>query len=137
MTDRRAFLAAALIAPIAISTPAFAADHFRPAWEIALAAERLAWNEMEAFHAANVRPLDLAHRAGTGSLEAVLKAEEAWSEYTSAHAQAVNNLLLTAAPNWAAVEKKLEMGINDDAFGSDDQGEAMLKAILADVKRLA
>lgn len=136
MTDRRAFLTAALAAPIALSAPAYAANHYRPAWEIAVAGERHAFNEMEEVHATKVRPLDMAHRAGKGSFDAVVEAEEMWSKYTIAHARAVNNLIMTPAPDLAAVQKKLEMGIRDCAFGSDDQGEAMLKVILEDVRRL-
>lgn len=137
MTDRRSFIAGLALAPVALSTPAIAANPYRPPWDMAVTAQRKAWDAMEAFYAANIQPANLAHDAGTGSFDAVVDAEEAWSPYTTAHAQAVNTVLMTAAPDWAAVAQKLEMGLEQYAFDGGDKSEEMLKIILADVRRLS
>ena len=137
MSDRRSFITGLALVPVALSAPALAANSHRPAWDAAISAERKAWEAMEAFHAANVQPANLAHDAGVGSFDAVVDAEEAWSPYTSAHADAVNTVLMTASPDWAAVAQKLEMGLTDYAFDGSAKSETMLKIILADVRRLS
>lgn len=137
MTDRRTFIAGLALAPVALSTPSIAANPFHPAWDMAVGAERKACEAMETFLAEKVRPADLAHKAGAGPFDAVVEAEEAWTPYTKAHAQAVNTVLMTPAPDWAAVAQKLEMGLADYAFDGSASSEAMLKTILADVRRLS
>lgn len=143
VSGRRAFIAGLALAPVAIAAPAMA--HGAPimvcapansAWQAALADERKAALASESFYAAHVAPANAAFDAGTASISAVHEQEEAWGEYTSAHADAVNALLLTPAPTLDDVVHKLRMGIRDYAFDGSDQGCKMLEIIASDIERL-
>ena len=109
----------------------------RSAWDAAVAAEREARAAMDAFHALHVEPAEAAHDAGTASFEHVSEMEERYGLYTSAHAEAIDAVILTPAPDWAAVAKKLELGLADNAFDASEEADDMLRVVLSDVRRLA
>lgn len=143
VSGRRAFLVGLAMAPVAVAAPALA--HGAPimvcapadsAWQAALADERKAALASESFYAAHVAPANAAFDAGTASISAVHEQEEAWGDYTAAHADAVNALLLTPAPTLEDVVHKLRMGIRDYAFDGSDQGCKMLEIIASDIERL-
>lgn len=143
MTDRRTFIAGLALVPVALAAPAMAhgapimvCAPTDPAWQAALADEREAALASERFYAAHVAPAIAAHDAGTATFSEVHDQEEAWGEYTSAHADAVNALLLTPAPTLEDVVHKLRVGIRDYAFDGSDQGCKMLEIIASDIERL-
>lgn len=108
-----------------------------PTWEAALAAERAAADASELYYALHVAPAIQAHDAGTGSYAQARDAEEAWGDYTSAHAVAINNLLATPAPTLEAVALKLRFGIKDWVFDGSEHSLDLIAIIADDIERLA
>lgn len=106
------------------------------AWGAALAAERAAFQTSDRFYDANVRPAVASHNAGSGSFDAVVEQEEAWSPYNSAHADAINALILTPAPSLEAVTHKLRLGIEHWVFDGSSQSLEMVSVIADDIDRL-
>lgn len=105
-------------------------------WQAASSAERSAFEASERYYAAMVEPAVQAHDAGAGSFDSVREQEDAWGNYTSAHADAVDALILTPAPTLEAVAHKLRLGIDNLAFDGTKKSFAMVEAIAADVDRL-
>lgn len=145
-SSRRDVMRALAIIPATLVAPAAAnaavglvcapAASIYPDWQAALADERKAALASESFYAAHVAPANAAFDAGTASISAVHEQEEAWGDYTAAHADAVNALLLTPAPTLEDVVHKLRVGIRDYAFDGSGQGCKMLEIIASDIERL-
>lgn len=107
------------------------------AWTDATMAEQAAREESDAFHAEHVAPMNAAHDAGTATLEQASEQEQAWAAFTSAHADAIEALILTPAPSFQAVAHKLRLGCQDWFFDGSDQSTAALEVIATDVERLS
>lgn len=108
-----------------------------PAWEAAIDAERFARSVMNQYRNEIIKPLCEAHDAGTATIQQVLQAEKGWSPYTSAHADAVNAMILASAPDLASVIAKIELGLDDGALDGSCDAERMLRVLADDLRRLA
>lgn len=106
-------------------------------WQAVIQAEQDAREAAERFHANSVMPIYAAHDAGTAALDDTMAAEEGYGMKTSAHADAIEALLLTPAPSFQAVAHKLRLGCQDWFFDGSDQSTAALEAIANDVERLS
>lgn len=108
------------------------------AWTNAENAERDAYEAAERFHAENVKPVYEAHNAGVATIEEATAQEEAYAAFTSAQHDALTELMVTPAPNWQAVLKKLRMGCDREwYFDGSDEAFRALQTIRADVERLS
>jgi len=85
-----------------------------------------------------VKPVSDAHARGEAQLEEVFEAEERWARYPSARFAAVQQMLLTPAPDLAGVAEKMATARRHEAL---DRGEpdiaAALHQIETDIRRLA
>ncbi|GLT02196.1 hypothetical protein GCM10007897_36010 [Sphingobium jiangsuense] len=108
----------------------------RTAWEAAIAAERFARATMERYSKEIIQPLYAAQKAGLATLQQVFQAENDWHPYTTAHAQAVNSIILTPAPDLASVVDKIDLGLSDEAFDGSEDADRMLRTIADDIRRL-
>lgn len=108
-----------------------------PAWEAVTTAERFARSVMNQYHDEITQPLYRAHEAGIATIQQVFQAEDGWSPYTSARADAVNTVILTPAPDFASVVRKIELGLGDGAFDGSDEAERMLRVLADDIRRIA
>lgn len=106
-------------------------------WQAVIQAEQDAREAAERFHANSVMPIYAAHDAGTAALDDTMAAEEGYGMKTSAHADAIEALLLTPAPSFQAVAHKLRLGCQDWFFDGSDQSTTALEAIANDVERLS
>lgn len=99
--------------------------------------ERFARSAVNRYRNEITEPLYTAHEAGSATIEQVLQAEDGWSLYTGALADAVDSFILTPAPDLASVVAKIEMGIDDGAFDGGAEAERMLRVLADDIRRLA
>ena len=142
-TTRRALLGATFAAPVAatiLTTPAAAGQ--------GLFAARLAEYHRccavhEAWHKANMTPACAAHdamKAGTDEWQATLKRvfelEGEVGEYVDRTSDALDKLLVTPAPDYAALAVKLEIALQEDVFNLRDDYSEFGAVLLADVRRL-
>jgi len=145
-TTRRSVLGALAFIPAIAALPALASatapgiDATR--FNRRLATYRRLKDEQEAFYAANVTPLDEAHNRmpretespiWRAAYEGVIAAETQHDAYVDRMAQACTLMLLTPAPDHAALATKIETMIAEDAFSD---AAAIIPVLLADVRRL-
>ncbi len=107
------------------------------AWEAALAAEKFARSTMEQYRAEILVPADKACAEGRATFQHLSDAEEGWRPYTSAHADALDAMILTPAPTLADVVFKLERGLADGTFDGGDASNRMIRVVVEDVRRLS
>lgn len=107
------------------------------AWTHAAKAEQDARESAERFYAENVRPVNEAHEAGSGTVADVTAQEDAYGHFTSAHYDAMRALMEAPAPAWPAVVRKLRIGVDDWYFDGSSLSLEALQIIRADVERLA
>lgn len=107
------------------------------AWTQAAKAEQDAREAAERFYAENVRPVNAAHEAGSGTVADVAAQEDAYGQFTSAHYDAMKALMEAPAPAWPAVVRKLRIGVDDWYFDGSSLSLEALQIIRADVERLA
>lgn len=119
MTDRRSFLTAALIAPVAIVAPAMAAP--RSTWDRLLADYRSTTAAMNAHPYGNTLPCDPRYKAISADHE----------RYLQKACRALDAVMEHPVTDNAMLAEKMEIAVNE--FGGDN----FMDRILKDAKRLA
>lgn len=135
--NRRAFLSAAAMAPVALAIPAtaFATTH-SSAWDAAVQRVNETKGTCDVFAAAKLNPTNDAFDAGLISYDQLRVVESQATEIASDHSDAVNAMTLVPAPTLAALHWKIATAEADYLFDGEDVSRAAIKTVIADLARL-
>lgn len=106
-----------------------------PSWEAAMRTELFARSVKDRYQEEITDQVVKAHGDGSATIQQVLEADKAGAYYTTAHADAVDALILSPAPDFASVALKIQLGISAGAFDRD-VSDNFLRVIADDIRRL-